>query len=172
MKYLILLFLTVLLFSCKGKLTQFYIDYNFDAIVPASAQIDSPVTLNTPEKTTNSEVEFESNDTRKDKIEQIILEDLELTIISPDDETFSFLNDIEIYLSSENLPEIKIAYKEDIPENVGDKIICEVIKKDLKEYIMEESITIRLTTVTDEVITEDVEVDIFTNFFVDAKLIK
>jgi len=166
-----LLIITLVFFGCKNKLTQFNLDENFQATIPASSPIDLPFTVSTPEQTTNSEAEFESNDTRKDKIQQIILEDLAITITSPQGEDFSFLNSLEIYLSSTIHDEEKVAYLNDISDNIGSEISCDLVGQDLQKFVKDDKIKIRLVTVTDEVITQDIDINIYTNFFVDAKLI-
>lgn len=166
-----LLIITVVLFGCKNKLTQFNLDENFQATIPASSPIDLPFTVNTPEQTTNSEAEFESNDTRKDKIEQIVLEELTITITSPQGEDFSFLNSLELYLSSTVHSEEKVAFLNDISDDIGSEITCDIVGQDLQKFVKDDKIKIRLVTVTDEVITQDIDVNIYTNFFVDAKLI-
>lgn len=147
-------------------------DENFEATIPASTPIDLPTTINTPEQETNSEFEFESNDTRKDKIEQIILQELKIKITSPENEDFSFLNNMEVFLSSSNHDEEKVAFLEDIPDNIGNEIDCEIVGQDLQKFVKDDKFKIRLVTVTDEVISQDIDVNIYTDFFVDAKLIK
>ena len=166
-----LIIFSFLLLGCKNKLTHFNLDENFEATIPSSSPVDLPFTIYTTEQTTNSEAEFESNDTRKDKIEQIILEELSIRITNPQGEDFSFLNSLEIYLSSTNQAEEKVAYLNDIPQSVGDEINCNVVGQDLQKFVKDDKIKIRLVTVTDEIITQDIDVNIYTNFFVDAKLI-
>ena len=95
-----------------------------------------------------------------------------MTITSPSGETFSFLNSIEIYISSPQFSEKKVAFKESIPANVGDQLICDLVDLDLQEFIKDDRFTLRLKTITDETIPQNVTVDVYTNFFVDAKLIK
>lgn len=166
-----LLIIALVLFGCKNKLTQFNLDENFQTTIPASSPVDLPFTVNTPEQTTNSEAEFESNDTRKDKIQQIILEELTITITSPQGEDFSFLNSLEIYLSSTIHSEEKVAFLNEISNNIGDKISCNIVGQDLQKFVKDDKIKIRLVTVTDEIITQDIDINIYTSFFVDAKLI-
>lgn len=142
------------------------------ATIPASQPINLPFDVSTPEQTTNSSHEFEVNDTRKDKIEKITLEDLEISITSPDQETFSFLEDISLYISSDGNPERLIAYKYDMNNSVGSKLVCNTKNEDLQAYVKANSFQIRIEAVTDELISQDIELDIYSNFFVDAKLIK
>jgi hypothetical protein len=160
-----------LLLGCKGKLTQFNMDENFQTTIPASSPVDLPFTINIPEQTTNSEAEFASNDTRKDKIQQIILEELTISITSPQGEDFSFLNSLEIYLSSTVHTEEKVAFLNEISNDIGSEISCEIVGQDLQKFVKDDKIKIRLVTVTDEIITQDIDINIYTNFFVDAKLI-
>lgn len=173
MKYFVLaLILPLILMGCKKKLTQFYIDFNSPALIPATIPVNSPFTIYTPEEETNSEFEFENNDTRKDHIREIRLQDLEISITSPEDATFNFLEELEIFINTDGLSERKVAFKENIPDDVGQKIICDILDVDLQEYIKADKFVIRLRTVTNEVITEDVDVEIYSNFLVDAQLIK
>jgi hypothetical protein len=146
-------------------------DENFQATIPSSSPVDLPFTIYTTEQTTNSELEFESNDTRKDKIQQIVLEKLIITITSPQGEDFSFLNNLEIFLSSTNQAEEKVAYLNEVSENIEDELICKVVGQDLQKFVKDDKYKVRLVTVTDEIITQDIDVNIYINFFVDAKLI-
>lgn len=170
--FVFMISLSVFLSGCEKKLTQFSMDNNFKATIPATSPVDLPFTIYTPEQETNSEFEFDSNDTRKDKIQQIILQDLKITIISPENEDFSFLNSMEVYLSSSNHSEEKVAFLNDIPENIGNEINCEMVGQDLQKYIKDDKLRIRLITVTDEIISQDIQVNVYSDFFVDAKLIK
>lgn len=173
MKYLFLvLSLSFVLFGCKKKLTQFYIDFDSPATIPATIPVNSPFTIYTPEEETNSEFEFENNDTRKDRIREILLQDLEISIVSPESASFSFLKELEIFINTDGLTERKVAFKENISEQAGKKIVCDVLDIDLQEYIKADKFVIRLRTVTNEVITEDIDVEIYSNFLVDAQLIK
>lgn len=171
MRYLIIILVVISLSSCKTKFTQFFIDYNSIATIPSSTPVNVPVDIYSPDQTTNSSYEFQINDTRKDKIEKITLEDLRITISAPEGETFSFLKDMGVYISADGLQEKLIAYKYDIDNSIGSVLQCEETEEDLQEYIKKDEFTIRLETVTDEIITQEIEVDIYTNFFVDAKLV-
>lgn len=175
MKRILILSSLLLLFSvcgCKTKFTQFFMDYNSSATIPSTTPVDLPFDVSTPDQTTNSSYEFEINDTRKENIEKITLDDLKITITDPEGETFSFLKDMSVYISADGIPEKLIAYKYDIDNSIGAELKCDETKEDLQAYIKAESFVIRLETVTDEVISQDIDVNIYTNFFVDAKLIK
>lgn len=171
-----ILLLSILLFgsltSCKKKLTDFYIDYTSQVVVSSSVGQLIPFSIETPEMETNSDFEFESNDTRKDRVNSIRLVELKLTITSPSNETFSFLNSIEVFISSPNVSEKKVAFKESIPSSVGTVLVCDLVDIELQDFIKEDRYTLRLRTITDETIPQDVDIDVYTNFKVNAKLIK
>lgn len=170
--FLLLLLSGFLTVGCKKKLTQFYIEYTSQATVPATASTFLPFSINTPALETNSTYEFESNDTRKDRIRSIYLKDLQLDIVSPNGETFSFVNTIELFISSPGLSEKRIAYLDSIPANVGNSMALLIDNTDLQEYIKAETYQLRLKVISDETVPQDVLIDIYTNFLVDAQLIR
>lgn len=158
--------------GCKAKFTQFNMEYNSQATIPSTTPVDLPFDVTTPDQTTNSSYKFEVNDTRKENIKKITLTELRISIIAPEGETFSFLKDMSVYISADGLSEKLVAYKYDINNSIGAVLNCDVTNEDLQAYIKADSFVIRLETVTDEVISNDIDVNIYTDFFVDAKLIK
>ena len=101
MKYLyaILALSTIVFSSCNkdGIEINFKMDYNTNFTIESGGVINLPLEFFTPDITSNSEAEFEANDTRKDKIKEIKLESLRLSITSPDNQNFDFLKDIFLY---------------------------------------------------------------------------
>ncbi|MFS4468680.1 hypothetical protein [Maribacter sp. 2210JD10-5] len=172
-KSLAFLSIAILFFNCDklSELTKFDIEYSQRATIPASTGIDLPFDIFTPATETNSESEFESNDTRKDLIEEIRLTALELVLISPEDADFSFLESITIFISAEGLDEVQIASAADVSEMVGNTLLLDVSDMDLKEYIKKDSYSLRINTVTDEVLGTDHQIEINSTFFVDAKIL-
>ena len=172
-KSITIICLFALVISCDklDELTKFDMEYSQRATIPSAAGIDLPFDVFTPEMETNSESTFEVNDTRKDLIEEIKLTELEMVIISPDGADFSFLNSIEVYISADGLEEIKIAYLEEVPEDAGSVITLYTSDTDLKEYIKSDEFSLRLNTVTDELMSSDHELEVNSTFFVDAKIL-
>ena len=154
-----------------SKLTQFNLEYDETVEVPATLGVNIPFSVQTPDIETNSESSFSVNDTRKENIEKIILTEMNLSVGSPADGTFSFLKSIKVYISADNLDEIEIAWKNNVPENIGDSLSLETTDADLKEYIKKESFNLKVTTVTDEIIATNYSIDIHSVFFVDAKIL-
>ncbi|UZR97925.1 hypothetical protein [Chondrinema litorale] len=167
--------LLLLLFSAAcdeiDKLTQFNMDYNSTVTIPSSTGINLPFDVMSPDVETNSESTFAVNDTRKDMIEEIKLTTLNLTIESPTESDFSFLESISVYIAAEGLEETKIAYLDEVPEDVGAAISLDVSDEDLKEYIKKDNFELRVNTVTDEFISSDHDINIYSAFFIDAKVL-
>ena len=159
--------------GCKkiDELTQFDMEYDAVVVIPSAAGIDLPFNVFSPSVTSNSEATFAVNDTRKDLIEEIKLTELSLTVNSPANGNFNFLESIEIFLSAADLPEVKIAWRDEIPSNGSTTIDLSTSTADIKEYIKKDEFSLRVSTVTDEIITQDHEINIHSVFFVDAKIL-
>jgi len=172
-KLIILILTAIVLSGCKkiSEKTQFNMVYDTSVDIPSSTGVNLPFNIFTPDITTNSESTFESNNTRKDLIEQIVLKTLELTVSKPNGEDFSFLKSVEITLKADGLANKKIAWKNNIPANAGNKITLETSPDNLEEYIKKDSFKLNVKTVTDEVLTSDYTIDIHSVFFVDAKIL-
>jgi len=168
-----LLLLCVGIVACEklDEFTQFKMDYDSSVVIPSSTGLNLPVDLFTPDVKTNSESKFAINDTRKDLIEEITLDELELTISSPDGEDFSFLKTIDIYIEAEGLPKEKIAWHDDVSSVVGSTLSLETAQVDLKEYIKKDEFTLMTEVVTDEALKSDHTIDIHTVFNVNAKIL-
>ncbi|TNE55058.1 MAG: hypothetical protein EP338_04925 [Bacteroidetes bacterium] len=173
MKYLLVSVILLSLVACKkvDKLTQFNMKYDEVVSIPSSTGVDLPFNILSPDITTNSESTFASEDTRKDLIEQIILTNLELSVVSPSSEDFSFLKSISVFISAEGLPETKIAYQENIPDNAGSTLSLTTTNADLKEYIKQDFYSLRVNATTDEFLAEEHRINVHSVFFVDAKLL-
>ena len=146
-------------------------DFNNEIIIPSSTGINLPINLLTPEVETNSESTFELNDTRKDLIEEIRLTSLILTLNAPNNADFSFLVSISVYMNAQDLPEVEIAWEDNVPENAGNQISLNVSNEDFKDYIKKDEFSLRVNTITDEILTSDHQIDIATSYFIDAKIL-
>lgn len=169
----LILALLCLVTACKeiDKLTQFNMDYNATVIVPSSSGVNLPFNLFTPDIETNAESEFAINDTRKDLVEEIVLTEMVLHHLSPDSGDFNFLASIEIFIKANDLPEVRIAWKDEVPQDAGKQINLQTSDADLKAYIKKDKFTLRLNTVTDEFLGSDQKIEIRSVFFVDAKVL-
>lgn len=95
-----------------------------------------------------------------------------LTIQSPDGVSLDFLNEISIFLDADNLDEVLIASKSNIPEDGSTTIDMNVDGSiNLKEYVTSDEFVFTTTTKTDQTVNQDITVEIKTVFFVDAKVL-
>jgi hypothetical protein len=154
-----------------NQLTVFDLEYNTQITIQSVVGINLPFNLASPNITTNSESSFEINDTRKDLIEEVILKELKLFISVPEDGDFSFLESIEIYISSEGLEEKLIAWNESVDSEAGNIIELDTSNDDLQEYIKNDQIALRVKVVTDKLLLTDYTIDINSVFRIDAKIL-
>ncbi|WP_415371939.1 hypothetical protein [Patiriisocius sp. Uisw_047] len=161
------------LFACYklDQLTQFDITYNEEGVIESSVLVDLLFNVYTPDINSNSESAFENNNTHRDLIEHIELSSMILEIKSPSNGNFDFLKSIETFISAEDQPEARMAWKEVIPSNSDNLIELNTSSDDLQNYLKEDKFTLRVETVTDELITSDHTIDINSVFFVDAKIL-
>ena len=166
--YLILL--TLISFSCKeGKLFTFNISDQTEITIENVLSVNLPFDIPTPDITTNSESEFEQNDTKADLVKEIVIKELALTITSPADETFSFLQSIHLYISTNDTDEIEIAWKDDIASDAK-AIQLNITDKILDKYIKSSKYKIRTEAVTKETLFHDVDIQIDLKFRVTANI--
>src|SRR5690349_18087893 len=59
--------------------------------IESTVPLGLPLDIITPEVTTNSQKEYENNNTRADLVKDVKLQELKLTITAPSSKTFSFL---------------------------------------------------------------------------------
>lgn len=173
MKYFfgLLLLLMMVFTSCK-KFTQFDMPYETVVVIPSSSLIDIPIEISSPEVTTESEQTFAVEDTRKDLIKEILLTDLNLVLEKPNGGDFSFLKSIEIFIDADGSDEVRAAWKENISESVGKTLELKSTDKDLQSFIKADEFTLRVKTTTRKSISQDHEIKVKANFWVDAQLVK
>lgn len=169
----VLIVATMGLVACKAlkKLTQFRVNYAASFTIPSSILINVPLDILTPEMQTNISQELENNNSNKDLIESVKLEEMRLTVASPVGQDFSFLKDIRLFISADGLAEKQVAYKENIPDDIGSEIVMDIIDEELKDYLKKDKITLRAVATTDKLITQNVNVNVANRFFVDAKIL-
>ena len=173
MKYfLIVCSVSLYLTSCQKivSLTQFNMEYTDLVTIPSATGINLPLSILSPETTTNAEAEFEINDTRKDLIEQIKLTELQLVLENPVTEDFSFLNEISIYISADSVAEQLVAWSIPVPTDAGRQINLNLTDTDLQEYVKSDRFSLRFYTKTDEILLSDHQIRWQATFFVDAEI--
>ncbi len=172
MKNKIIIAVLFVLASCKAldRLTMFDLKYDTTFTLPRTSVVGLPIDVTSPEVTTNTDRELTLHDSRKDLIESVKLKTLSLQI-QTQGYTFRFLKSVEVYIKADGLPEVLIAEKSNIPDEIGNTLDMDVTDTDLTAYIKKEKIQMRVKTVTDEAIAQDLEIKIHSIFRVDAKIL-
>lgn len=175
MKKLTFLFFIAALFtlaSCEElitKLLRFDIKHSQTFTLPGQGILftgplwSSPVTV-----TTNSEESFKNKNTRAELVKDVTLSKLVLTIQDPADEDFGFLKDVEIWIDADEADEVKLAYLNDIPANIGNTIELTSTNAKLDKYIKAPSFSIRTKVTMDEALARDVTIKSDMTFKVSA----
>lgn len=113
----------LLLGSCKKAKELLDVTFRFstknDITLPKlsdteHAVVDSILTITTPEITNTIPDEFKKNNADINKVKELTIEGLDLTIKSPTGQTFGFMKTIEIYIGATGKGEQLIATRTDI----------------------------------------------------------
>lgn len=154
------------------KLTQFTKSIETEVTLPSALGVNVPFNIPTPPITTNINHDLEVKNSRKNLIENAQLTSLLLTITHPEDKTFKWLNDAEIYINADGLSEKKIANIYDIPSSVGGVIHLDCIENNnVAEYIKKDEFNLHLKVITDEISLEQTDIKINADIFIDAKVL-
>ncbi|MHA7058754.1 hypothetical protein ACWGOQ_0016130 [Aquimarina sp. M1] len=159
--------------SCEelNRLTVFEIDYESEFTVSSTTVIDVPISIETPPVPTNSESEFENNNTSSSLIESIQLKRLRLIIENPTDGDFNFLEEVRLFIDAEGLEETEIAFAENLENQNLTILELETTGVELKDFLKKDSFTLRASTTTDETINEDHDIKVECVFRVDANIL-
>ena len=170
----ILLILIFALLGCKiiDELTHFDVDYNYTFTLPAFGGINlDNLNIESNDVENDTESTFENNDTRKGLVERATLKKFNVTILEPSEATFIFINKVEIFVKTDALEEKLIAWKENIPSDIGNYLELETTGNNIKKYLTSDAIRVRLKTTSSSPLTEDLLLDLKATVEVDAKIL-
>ncbi|HYG15552.1 MAG TPA: hypothetical protein VEC12_07340 [Bacteroidia bacterium] len=158
--------------SCKkaDELTKFNMEFNSEVTVPPNTLVNLPIDLLTPDMTTNYEETFSANDTRKDLVEEITIDKITITAKAPQGITLDFLKSITVYISADGIPEKEVASKYDIPDGLT-SLDLDYVSDNLKDFLTRETIRLRVKTVTDKAVNQEIDLNVYNRFKVDAKVL-
>jgi hypothetical protein len=175
-KWILIALGSFLIFQIQGckkfkKYTEFDVNNTSNFTIPSSNYfINLPFDFTTLESTTNIQERIDNEGSSSKLIDRVTLTKLTLLINNPTNGNFDFLNSVEIYLSSNNLPEILAAWQYDIPENSSRALDLSTGNTNLKEYMKESNLTLRVKIVTDKVVPYNIDVIATETFHVKCKL--
>ena len=96
------------------------------------------------------------------------LSNINMQIIAPPDQYFDFLDTIQLYISTETQPEVLVAYQYNIPKWMKQISLVIVPNVNLKNYFVQDSITVRLNAHINAIPASGTEVQLSGKFSVTA----
>jgi hypothetical protein len=158
--------------GCKvvENLLTFRIDNDASMTIPSAVGINTPLSIPTPEVSSQASQTFKNNNTDINKVKNVILERLNLTTTSPNQATFQFLKSIKIYISAPGLEEKLLASKMDIPTTVGNTLELETTSDAMDTYLKKETYSLRTEVVTRQVVGYETTIKAAMTFKVTANI--
>lgn len=155
--------------SCNEveDLLTFHFNDRTTLVVASASPLNLPLEIPTPTVTSNSQQQYENNNTHAGLVRDVKLEELKLTLTSPDGKTFSFLREIRIFISAEGENEIQLASLENISSTTNILSLIPSTQK-LDAYAKSSTYSLRTEVMTDETLVQDVEIQVDLKFRVTA----
>ena len=161
--------LFMLLMSCEkiDQMLTFYVDDTQSVRIPANFPIGSLGILAPIPVTTRSEETFRNNNTSADKVKDVSLNRLNLTITDPSGQNFDFLQKIEIFIKTNANDEIRLVYLDQVPQGVS-SIDLTSTNAQLDKYLKSPTYTLTTKAQLAQPISRDVMVRAESRFKVTA----
>lgn len=163
-----MLILVPFLSSCDAlsELTKIPLPFEQSITIPAIPAAGS-TSIETPDIETGIDSVLNEAGISTDLIEGITLSKMEFALSSSSDD-LSFLDDVDIYISTSGKDDVKIA----TATNVGDVSTLKftVLDVDIKDFIMGDKFKLKVDIKTDEALLAQKEVDIKMEFILDLKV--
>jgi len=171
-KILIFSFLFLSLAACEkiDKNTQFSINTEVAFEVPSDRTTQTPIELNAIPLVIDSKI-FEDYNTSIDLIDKATIKNIELQIVDPQNADFNFLTDVELYIEADNLPKIRMAWKNNMQDDRLQSFSPDYLPDNLSEYLKNDHLKMSVVLLTDEVLQQPIQFKVKTAFYIDAELI-
>jgi hypothetical protein len=164
---LTIVFLSLLSYCSEvDELLTFDISDETQFRVESTSPLNLPIEIATPSVTTNSNQKFENNNTKASLVKDVKLTELKLTVATPN-KNFSFMKSIEIFISTDQSNEIKLAWLDEFP-TTATSVNLNTVNVKLDEYVKAESYNLRTRVVTDESLSQPVDIKVNLKFIVTA----
>ena len=168
-KAMYIFFAVLFICSCEEveDLLTFRINDSANITIESASPLNLAIAIPTPVVTLNSRQEFENNNTKAELVRDVKLEQLKLTITQPSGKSFSFLKSIRIFISTDQEGEMELASLDNISTTSGTLDLVPTTEK-LDPFIKAASYGLRTEIITDETLTQDVDVLVNLRFKVTA----
>jgi len=160
---------SLVLLSCEEveDLLTFHVNDRTTIRIESAMPLGLPLDIPTPDVSSNSEQQYENNNTHADLVKDVKLEELKLTITQPSSKSFSFLKTIRIFISTDQASEIELAFLDNITAATS-VIELTPTQQKLDVYAKASSYNLRTEVTTDEALTQSVDVQVDLKFRVTA----
>ena len=169
--FFILLLTSLLACDKLEKSIQFSVQTKTTFEVPADASVQTPIVLDAKTLELDSKI-FEDFNTSIDLIDRATIKEIRLNIIDPQNANFDFLTDTELYIESDNLPKIRVAWLNNINDDNIQTLVLEHLQDNLSGYLKSDSLKISMVLLTDEVLTQPVQIEVAASFLIEAEKLK
>lgn len=158
--------------SCEKGMVVFYVYDSTETTIQGQSPVNLPFNIPIPKVKSNNIQEYENNNTAPNLIKEVILEYLSINIISPDNEDFSFLKSLKIFIKvddNDNSP-LLIAHIDNI-SSTAKSIELTTTNENLVKYLKNETYQLETEAEIKEYLTHDVDIKINLKFKVKAKVL-
>ena len=166
--FIILMFLTTLLLSCKNKTTQFFIDYQQEVILPEGT---NRWVVEANDIQTDCQVRFEKNDTKRSKVHKIFLKNI--TLVSAQEGILKSvqLKAIHMQCPSISKKRIEVGNINTVYSDTSVQFQLMESVEDVKEFIKHHQFSIELYF-SGEKLKKEIDATLILEFLVEGELIK
>lgn len=151
--------------------THFEIDYESTVTLPQDLDVNKSEDVYPAQIAADLDKEVEDEGYDPDKIESVVLDKLKLTLKVPTGTNFGFLTSAELFIKAGDLEEKRVAWIDNVSADVGNSIKAKTTSKNLKKYLEEQVITLRLNVIVNEGIPSDYFIGLDMTFVVDVKIL-
>ena len=172
-KYIPILLIVLISTSCSwiDGWTHFEINYETTVTLPQDLDVNKSEDVYPAQIAADLDKEVEDEGYDPDKIESVELDKLKLTLEVPTGTDFSFLTSAELFMRAGNHDEVRVAWVDNIPDGVGNTLKAKTSSKNLKKYLEEQVVTLRLNVIVNEGIPVDYFIGLDMTFVVDVKIL-
>ena len=138
--------------------TRFSIVEVMEFKIPSILGINLPIQVPFIDVAIDFETAAENTNPYIGVVRNIKLTDFILEITSPANQSFTFLNEMIVYISADNLPEIALAHHFNVDDNIGSVMHLVTEAGFIDDYVKSESFDLRMEIVADEILAADLTI--------------
>lgn len=163
------IFVFSFLLSCEKGSVTFYIEEEEIITVESSFPVSLPYSISIGTISNTSSVEYENNNTAPDLIQEVLLDNITLSIITHSGEDFSFLESMNVYIKKTDATDkILLAYIDNIDPNATSIELTPVENINLVPILQQDSYILDTEVEIKEYSLHDIDINLFVKFKITA----